>query len=128
MRGEDACRIHHIRRQPETPPHAWRRRSPNSSYTQATRNTPTCVGKTDGPTLYCAHLEKHPHMRGEDYSGSSVFKVKRETPPHAWGRLTDKGQVTVENGNTPTCVGKTMYLSVPKSHGKKHPHMRGEDW
>ena len=33
-----------------------------------------------------------------------------------------------ENGNTPTCVGKTFFAFFRETSLKKHPHVRGEDW
>ena len=32
----------------------------------ASRNTPTCVGKTKLDSLFNILLKKHPHVRGED--------------------------------------------------------------
>ena len=39
-----------------------------SPSTVPTRNTPTCVGKTERVNLAALAKEKHPHMRGEDVS------------------------------------------------------------
>ena len=77
-----------------------------SPSTVPTRNTPTCVGKTERVNLAALAKEKHPHMRGEDVS--TLFKAFEilETPPHAWGR---------RDGGVRAC------------REVKHPHMRGED-
>ena len=51
-----------------------------------------------------------------------------ETPPHAWGRRACSPSPRVVKRNTPTCVGKTPFPLMPGDFGKKHPHMRGEDF
>ena len=73
------------------------------------RNTPTCVGKTQWPrgqhdqpqkhphvrgedsgpeplTADAALAEKHPHVRGEDWISRQIRPISQETPPRAWGR------------------------------------------
>ena len=46
-------------------------------------------------------------MRGEDINPFFLNPVQRETPPHAWGRLSEVNHLHRED--------------------RKHPHMRGED-
>ena len=50
-----------------------------------------------------------------------------ETPPHAWGRPGSAWDEAVDDGNTPTCVGKTCTTNANIERQGKHPHMRGED-
>ena len=52
---------------------------------------------------------------------------KVETPPRVWGRQTAHGGEQVQDGNTPTGVGKTNSLSSYASDFRKHPHGCGED-
>ncbi len=89
------------------PPHAWGRPPPRSPASRRYRNTPTCVEKTgktkNDPPLF----RKHPHMRGEDIRTSDQPLRRRETPPHAWGRHSQKRFYFWFRRNTPTCVGKT---------------------
>ena len=66
-------------------------------------------------------------MRGEDQIPARAAGGRVETPPHAWGRLTDKLRGAAQEGNTPTCVGKTLERRGPSLKSWKHPHMRGED-
>ena len=66
-------------------------------------------------------------MRGEDQERCACSRTAGETPPHAWGRRHRHGMSDGNNGNTPTCVGKTMLNWVAQKLYKKHPHMRGED-
>ena len=90
-------------------------------------NTPTCVGKTRPAFVVTVRNWKHPHMRGEDGNGSYLRNSDIETPPHAWGRRNTLTEQGVYAGNTPTCVGKTLALSLLPDLDRKHPHMRGED-
>ena len=71
-------------------------------------NTPTGVGKTCWLLLCLMTVWKHPHGRGEDASGVLLAWVKVETPPRAWGRLTDNNETIPDKRNTPTGVGKTL--------------------
>ena len=71
-------------------------------------NTPTCVGKTRPAFVVTVRNWKHPHMRGEDVLRLPVKAIIIETPPHAWGRRERELPCGVGDGNTPTCVGKTL--------------------
>ena len=111
-------------------------------------NTPTCVGKTPDRKRAWLFLQKHPHVRGEDggpfkgrgvgirkhphvrgEDGSKVDFVgcESETPPRAWGRHGLKTFISENDGNTPTCVGKTKVHLLLRTTQQKHPHVRGED-
>ena len=127
VRGEDSATTVSRAFAAETPPRAWGRLYQASSQRQMERNTPTCVGKTDGAGGLGSLHRKHPHVRGEDVLGSCRHLAKQETPPRAWGRLNRCYCLHLWHGNTPTCVGKTCatIFSVPSS--RKHPHVRGED-
>ena len=71
--------------------------------------------------------QKHPHVRGEDAQAALAAMRKVETPPRAWGRLTHGSRLCHADGNTPTCVGKTVpFRDITVVH-QKHPHVRGED-
>ena len=127
MRGEDSNARIAKSADLETPPHAWGRQNTNFLGFLNSGNTPTCVGKTRHRQDPRGSRKKHPHMRGEDGNrGINAVDVK-ETPPHAWGRLTFSKRILRAYRNTPTCVGKTRFIMVPNKTGKKHPHMRGED-
>ncbi len=91
------------------------------------RNTPTCVGKTFHFVLTYQLLEKHPHLRGEDMHSNAFLFLGLETPPPAWGRLNRQLGPNHRIGNTPTCVGKTMWPLSCCMAMWKHPHLRGED-
>ena len=88
---------------------------------------PTCVGKTGITFSIGAVRQKHPHMRGEDSSIIMAGKSAVETPPHAWGRHIAPDLLVLDEGNTPTCVGKTQTSAHSSLAYWKHPHMRGED-
>ena len=128
VRGEDKTFFHRNRDQEETPPRAWGRPWGYCPHTLPIRNTPTCVGKTNGQRHSACHPQKHPHVRGEDISPAFWAAKAAETPPRAWGRPSQLTYPPPEVGNTPTCVGKTPYHPSPDLQQQKHPHVRGEDW
>ena len=70
----------------ETPPRAWGRLAVKKEKTTDERNTPTGVGKTAKAGRRRSNFWKHPHGRGEDEKGVSLFALQKETPPRAWGR------------------------------------------
>ena len=96
-------------------------------YFAGSGNTPTCVGKTLPPYPLPTTGRKHPHVRGEDTRGQDLKYPATETPPRAWGRPIHKRQISYNNRNTPTCVGKTSCGHRRRCDSKKHPHVRGED-
>ncbi len=72
-------------------------------------------------------FQKHPHVRGEDCRISSPRLNGGETPPRAWGRPFITKPLLLDEGNTPTCVGKTPGRRTRAPAARKHPHVRGED-
>ena len=107
VRGEDVLQCILNMKKSETPPRAWGRQRPLFVARMKARNTPTCVGKTTYPCSMCILSLKHPHVRGEDSFPQTAFAVQSETPPRAWGRRLQHHQSAKNDGNTPTCVGKT---------------------
>ena len=65
--GEDTYKPWHEDRYIETPPRVWGRLCTRIKSAFASRNTPTCVGKTKPPPILLNDLGKHPHVCGEDY-------------------------------------------------------------
>ena len=53
--------------------------------------------------------------------------VSLETPPRAWGRHRLICPSLLSSGNTPTCMGKTVFKLLLFRHKWKHPHVHGED-
>ena len=90
-------------------------------------NTPTCVGKTSCALPFSGRAWKHPHVRGEDVLASTLNRAIPETPPRAWGRPFVAHAIPTKDGNTPTCVGKTLTYGSMEHLQQKHPHVRGED-
>src|SRR5690625_1753806 len=127
MRGEDVGSNQRHGFPVETPPHAWGRPHQLKRALNRMGNTPTCVGKTLYMDYSILHLQKHPHMRGEDACRIHHIRRQPETPPHAWGRLMLLPSTVPTSRNTPTCVGKTTADLVFLKSREKHPHMRGED-
>ena len=85
------------------------------------------MGKTRGNWSKHCSSEKHPHVRGEDSSKTMSTRRPLETPPRAWGRRSPVYRIANFEGNTPTCVGKTLFSRYARHTCKKHPHVRGED-
>ena len=92
------------------------------------RNTPTHVGKTVYWMVTPDFTRKHPHARGEDKKLCVLLSRRLETPPRTWGRPVRNKSFFNDKGNTPTHVGKTMWLNFRKASTEKHPHARGEDF
>ncbi len=126
-RGEDTTRPTQPAHGVETPPLAWGRLVPRVNPHDLPGNTPTRVGKTDSASRSGRHDWKHPHSRGEDGVVRTVKASGLETPPLAWGRRADQTERIVDDGNTPTRVGKTDSRSTCSRFRRKHPHSRGED-
>ncbi len=91
----------------ETPPPAWGRQMSPFVAIVDLGNTPTCVGKTTVQISGREFLWKHPHLRGEDERQVHQSMQRVETPPPAWGRLSENMGMLEITRNTPTCVGKT---------------------
>ena len=107
VRGEDGKSLLQTERPIETPPRAWGRHVDKELERDKSRNTPTCVGKTNATPLSLGITRKHPHVRGEDTSSCVRSERYVETPPRAWGRPRPVQRGRARPRNTPTCVGKT---------------------
>ena len=125
--GEDEQISHKVDDLQETPPRVWGRQPMGIDLRKALRNTPTCVGKTAGCPFGLVLLQKHPHVCGEDLDYLESNDLIRETPPRVWGRLFVGQPFASNNGNTPTCVGKTGARRRLACRCRKHPHVCGED-
>ena len=111
----------------ETPPRAWGRRSQRDRDFIHVGNTPTGVGKTAEDATPEARFRKHPHGRGEEISSRGRIHEIAETPPRAWGRVTQIASNAGRNRNTPTGVGKRAAERIERGMVEKHPHGRGEE-
>ena len=111
----------------ETPPRAWGRPALTALSGGNVGNTPTGVGKTQPAIKPPMRTRKHPHGRGEDTISGYAKRARRETPPRAWGRLSDFQRAGQAARNTPTGVGKTHLVARSVRCTRKHPHGRGED-
>ncbi len=127
MRGEDGGGKSWSVAGVETPPRAWGRPGAAPSAPLASRNTPTCVGKTPTWASPSPRARKHPHVRGEDTPCTCIKVNTLETPPRAWGRPRQHLVTATSMRNTPTCVGKTLFRQRLQAPAEKHPHVRGED-
>jgi len=126
-RGEDTSVEEYETAKQETPPRAWGRLPNAPNHLTTFRNTPTGVGKTHTHIHHHTVIRKHPHGRGEDYAYLHPKTQDKETPPRAWGRLGLGSPGGLNDGNTPTGVGKTSETGNDNTSSRKHPHGRGED-
>ena len=126
MRGEDAPKQGPKQGPPGSPPHAWGRPGAGGSNNYSLRFTPTCVGKTTIEIDDQPPISVHPHMRGEDVSVGLCKTEVNGSPPHAWGRRNEGGQLAQPHRFTPTCVGKTARVAgtMPSPVGSP-PHAWG---
>ena len=85
------------------------------------------MGKTVFAEVFFIHPKKQPHVRGEDCQIGGGAALWAETPPRAWGRHPKATEESLDDRNTPTCVGKTSRKRKPVTRLRKHPHVRGED-
>ena len=88
------------------------------------------MGKTFPVIDTSSGTKKHPHERGEDQHQRRCKYLRAETPPRAWGRLTDPVNGKRPLRNTPTSVGKTHTIDVlgegvgetpPRAWGRQYP-------
>ena len=110
----------------ETSPRPWGRRNRRAVRSNALRNIPTPVGKTDNHKS--SQSRKHPHARGEDLIIVASGRQDAETSPRLWGRPDSQTLLNETNGNIPTPVGKTPDPCKNPQILKKHPHACGEDF
>ncbi len=127
VRGEDSPRVSAEATRLETPPRAWGGLLDSSIVSPEAGNTPTCVGRTGQTPGTAREMKKHPHVRGEDAACRGSRDWIAETPPRAWGGPNRGQRFDAQQGNTPTCVGRTPHSTAGKKSGQKHPHVRGED-
>ena len=114
VRGEDLFQMSREAARIETPPRAWGRLAAPGTHNAKDGNTPTCVGKTDLKSMTPNDIWKHPHVRGEDRGCVRTWRRDTETPPRAWGRPCPRTASGTRPRNTPTCVGKTTTLLLPR--------------
>ena len=72
-------------------------------------------------------MREHPHVCGEDDPPPTTIYTGMGTPPRVWGRRGEDVDPTLQDGNTPTCVGKTLRLGGRCHRLEEHPHVCGED-
>ena len=66
VHGEDDLTVFGDNTEIETPPRAWGRLVGPKNLRLASRNTPTCMGKTVHCRQWRKEFRKHPHVHGED--------------------------------------------------------------
>ena len=73
-------------------------------------------------------MQKHPRLRGEDFTGRLELFFAMETPPLTRGRPQAPSEPMRRQGNTPAYAGKTSPLRKRLTPCRKHPRLRGEDF
>ena len=107
LRGEDpaSSRVQEAGR--ETPPLARGRHLRAIASAHPWGNTPACAGKTRPEKFDERVRQKHPRLRGEDFTAGITPRISVETPPLARGRPDISGYGPNDMRNTPACAGKT---------------------
>ena len=80
-------------------------------------NTPACAGKTKGKDPKKWGFEKHPRLRGEDFTVAGFDKEPLETPPLARGRPALPPVRLITRETPPLArgrryIGETMETSI----------------
>ena len=88
--------------------------------------TPACAGNTIRSRNTTGISRDHPRMRGEYPSARAFPRNTVGSPPHARGIHKPQLKYDAILGITPACAGNTVKFSVPLSHLRDHPRMRGE--
>ncbi len=73
-----------------------------------TRNTPTSAGRTPGQGPRSSGQAEHPHVGGEDFFGSPMFRPNHGTPPRRRGGPWSRRSWRPKGRNTPTSAGRTL--------------------
>ena len=110
-----------------SPPRAWGGRWRGRRWIGRGRLTPTCVGRTTRSTAPASPRAAHPHVRGEDVTGSLAAQAPAGSPPRAWGGRARRADQRRRRRLTPTCVGRTTIPGQVAWVLPAHPHVRGED-
>ena len=110
LRGEDSKWTGALMMIPETPPLTRGRLSHLVATLFSVRNTPAYAGKTFLQRFVRAFCQKHPRLRGEDVTLTTLETGSTETPPLTRGRLKEIAMVEEVKGNTPAYAGKTQVL------------------
>ena len=72
-------------------------------------------------------LQKHPRIRGENYTFWIIAPSQPETSPHTRGKLCDARYTRLDKGNIPAYAGKTFDSGSSGEQDRKHPRIRGEN-
>jgi len=64
---------------------------------------------------------------GEERSALERLALERGTPPRVWGRGTSIFVARTTEGDTPTCVGKSLAIAGLFYIREGHPHVCGEE-
>jgi len=94
-----------------TPPRVWGKRYIMTDRYISDRYTPTCVGKTNRTYARSYQHQVHPHVCGENVIPLPGYTASIGTPPRVWGKRLELSLKINNKRYTPTCVGKTMFLS-----------------
>ena len=92
-----------------SPPRAWGREPPQPRRRRPTRFTPPCVGTRRRCAGTLCRRTVHPHVRGDERSGSASSRLVLGSPPRAWGRVPMHALALKQYRFTPTCVGTSRW-------------------
>jgi len=108
-------------------PRTWGERTPFPRSPPRSRTIPTHVGRTAQLFVRQGLQTDHPHARGENWSGISLYGWLVGPSPRTWGERYMTGFTRVRPRTIPTHVGRTRSAHRKTVESPDHPHARGEN-
>ena len=110
-----------------SPPRAWGQSPHQSSISSIRRFTPTGVGTMNTSKASLARATVHPHGRGDNFPLLFTARLRRSSPPRAWGQYQASSVPANAARFTPTGVGTMPPPTTGFCPFPVHPHGRGDN-
>ena len=125
--GENHCTMFNALRRMGSPPRVRGKRCAGRRFSNASRLTPACAGKTSRTSHSRPGRAAHPRVCGENSAPASAMLTAEGSPPRVRGKQA--GQVRHERGRglTPACAGKTPRTPNGWKRKRAHPRVCGEN-
>ena len=108
-------------------PRGWGEQRTNLGHAVIRRTIPTWVGRTQAAEERPRLSADHPHVGGENATGTRMTQVFAGPSPRGWGELCCEWQEFDTARTIPTWVGRTLFSTLPVVHLTDHPHVGGEN-
>ena len=125
--GENHCTMFNALRRMGSPPRVRGKRCAGRRFSNASRLTPACAGKTSRTSHSRPGRAAHPRVCGANSAPASAMLTAEGSPPRVRGKQA--GQVRHERGRglTPACAGKTPRTPNGWKRKRAHPRVCGEN-